>query len=613
MLHQFLDFPHIAEAIIEPFSFADLLSSALVNHTWNDIVSPVLYSDVVTFRSTHSRFTYPKRWPHISLVAESKGHQGLYRHARHIRAVTCKGIDNLQALVETRCSRLIEVNFVSEWQDRELEHLAQLVSQNPDLCAVSIENFQAGNDGRLEQLQAFVMFLDDYPLITCFYLDGRLSSNMEDIRALVEKRLDMVKRENIKCLRFVEYVHRSERSGLSRAGSRHYWPGREKPIMAENSRGLEDKWSYGRFDHQSSRNVGNLVRLAVLAKGEVLEVTSEAISPTACLVRFPFVHQIRESRQSLLSLPRLKRCLQLREIELKNPANSATDVFDFVTNHLPETLSALHWDVYHEMLVNQIAETFPPRSSSSSLGLKPHPSSVLVSLKFCVMISMESLLQFLSTCPNLQLLFAKTAVVGGSERPGVLPEASPQWASCKLKKLRLGFMLEGHTIDIEAFGGVQDLIKARALALASRIAPSFMEQLGNQNDLYDLELSFHPVYRCGTSPFLQLAIGSVNGLGQLSGLSRLEFFSVTGLLHEVGSAEIAWMARHWPRLKKIQLPIFDPQRKTELVTDQDYEELTPDYKGWFLSSLEVVKISGKHYTCPDCDEFPDFCSCGEDW
>ncbi|KAF9383891.1 hypothetical protein CPB97_006137 [Podila verticillata] len=584
MLHQFLNFPHIAEAIIESFTFRDLLHSALVNHTWNDIVSPVLYLDLITFRLKYIQYAYPK--PHISFFfTEPKGRQGLHKHARHIRAVTCKGTDSLQALVEARCSRLLEVNYVSERQDRELEYLAQLVSQNPDLCAVSIENFHTRKEGQLEQLQAFVTFLDDYPMITCFYLDGRWFSNMKGIRAL--------------------------RGGLSRAGSRHYWPGREKPIMAENSRGLEDKWSHGRFDHQSIRNVGNAERLAVLARGEVLEVTSKTISPTACLARFPFVHQIRVSRGLSLSLPELKRCSQLREIELKNPANSATDVFNFLTNHLPETLSALHWDVYHEIQVSQIAEAFPPRSSSGSLGPQPDPSSVLVSLTFCEIISMQSLLQFLSTCPNLQVLSAKWTFVEGSGPPGDFPEVSPQWASRKLKKLRVGFMLEGHPNDID-FERVQDPVKARGLVLASKIAPSFMEQLGNQNDLHDLELSFNAAYRCGTSPFLQLVVGPVNGLDQLSKLSRLEYFSVTGLLHEVGSTEIAWMARHWPQLKKIQLPIFDPQRKTELATDWDYKELTPDYRGWFPSSLEVVKICGRHYTCPDCDEFPDFCSCSED-
>ncbi|KAF9388307.1 hypothetical protein CPC16_006578 [Podila verticillata] len=131
MLYQFLNFPHIVEAIIESFTSTDLLSSALVHHAWNDMSHPSC-------------------------------RQGLHKHACHIRAVTYKGIDSLQALVEARCSRLLEVNYVSERQDHELKQLVQLVSQNPNLCAVSIESFHIGKEGQLEQLRAFVTFLDDY-------------------------------------------------------------------------------------------------------------------------------------------------------------------------------------------------------------------------------------------------------------------------------------------------------------------------------------------------------------------------------------------------------------------------------------------------------------------
>ncbi|KAF9271408.1 hypothetical protein BGZ74_006060 [Mortierella antarctica] len=143
---------------------------------------------------------------------------------------------------------------------------------------------------------------------------------------------------------------------------------------------------------------------------------------------------------------------------------------------------------------------------------------------------------------------------------------------------------------------VPEGIKEVALASSSRIAPSFMEQLGYQTRLYDLVLPFNAAYRCGASPFLQLAIGLLNGLDQFEELKRLEYFSCTGILHEVGSSEIAWMKVHWPRLRKIHLPVFDAEDKTELEWNSFGSMVLPDYQSYFLS-WEVVKILGWHYAC----------------
>ncbi|KAF9272008.1 hypothetical protein BGZ74_005500, partial [Mortierella antarctica] len=63
----------------------------------------------------------------------------LQKYARHIRAITCKGARSLLALLEAGCANLLEVNFVSEEKNWELSLLAELMSQKPNLCAVSIE------------------------------------------------------------------------------------------------------------------------------------------------------------------------------------------------------------------------------------------------------------------------------------------------------------------------------------------------------------------------------------------------------------------------------------------------------------------------------------------
>jgi hypothetical protein len=131
---------------------------------------------------------------------------------------------------------------------------------------------------------------------------------------------------------------------------------------------------------------------------------------------------------------------------------------------------------------------------------------------------------------------------------------------------------------------------------------------GSQTHLRDLELSFNATYRCWTSPFLQLDVGPANGLDQLSELLHLEYFSVTGLLHEVGAAEIGWVREHWPRLKKIQLPIFGRRDKCELAQYLSCcDTFAPDYTPWF-PKLTVIKISGYHYAC-FCGSKEDECCC----
>ncbi|KAF9273363.1 hypothetical protein BGZ74_004818, partial [Mortierella antarctica] len=95
-----------------------------------------------------------------------------WKYARHIRAITCKGARILLAVLEAGCSTLLKVNFVSKEKNWELGLLTEPVSQNPNLCAVSIEDLNGETEGQLDQLERFVIFLDDYPNITCLYMEG---------------------------------------------------------------------------------------------------------------------------------------------------------------------------------------------------------------------------------------------------------------------------------------------------------------------------------------------------------------------------------------------------------------------------------------------------------
>lgn len=594
MLDRLANFPHIVKAITEAFLFCDLLSCALVNHAWNDTIAPVLYLDIITFRFINTT-TWGVRPNTISFFTSPTCRHALHKNAHYIRAITCKGPNSLQAILEAGLCDLLEINFVSGMQDQTLEFelLTQLVAQNPGLCAVSIEDLTVRSDVQFGLLKTFVQFLNDCPLITCFYLEAVWKESYERKQEILQMRLDMIRKDRLKTLSLVGMVPRSGRSPLARPGNQHFWPGRETTIYAKYSLGLEDKWSYGRFDHHYNYFYDRDI-MAVLVKGQdLIEVCGLQFKASADWEQFSHVQQIRGRRIPLLGLKSLSH---LKEIDLVVENTPQTEMF---LQDPPPNLSAVHLDVYGRAHPQYLLP------SDSNRGLRI--SRLVVTLILNIQLPMPLLLQTLMVCPNLEVLRAKRVFIEGSE-PG-LPATCPQWASHKIKKLTLGLWLDGHDNDDSDFHTGRNTITVRAsLNSASRIAKSFMAQLGSQIDLQDLELSFNCTYRCWTSPFLHLAVGTPNGLDQLAGLHRLEYFSITGLLHAVGPVEIAWMKEHWPRLNRIQLPILKKDENDLVYHLRDCEAHIPDYRPWF-KHLNVVQISALHYAC-GCGNMEDECLWG---
>lgn len=79
------------------------------------------------------------------------------------------------------------------------------------------------------------------------------------------------------------------------------------------------------------------------------------------------------------------------------------------------------------------------------------------------------------------------------------------------------------------------------------------------------------------SPFADtLELSLASGLDRLETLTELEVFGFESLDHRIGSAELAWMASHWPRLKvlrgihednkKLRVKFFADNHKEELRT-----------------------------------------------
>lgn len=226
------------------------------------------------------------------------------------------------------------------------------------------------------------------------------------------------------------------------------------------------------------------------------------------------------------------------------------------------------------------------------------------------------LLNFTRTAPISQLLVISGPARTWRSSTHSMLSSAPQsrsyscrtWVCHKMKTELIGIRIEGHQNDGKVFVEYPDDIKVRSLEHATRVAPSFMEQLGSLTELEHLRVSLNCAYCCAPSPFSQLAVGPSNGLGQLSRLQRLEYFSVSGILHQAGSAEIVWMANHWPRLKKINLPIFSAMDNTQLAFVGEYLSLTSDYTPFFRR-LEVVKVERDLEKCTGCGMLEDVSQC----
>lgn len=188
MLDRLANFPHIVHAIMETFHFSDLRNCALVNHAWNDAISLVLYLDVLTYRNINTT-VWGVRPNTVSRLSTPTGLHALRKNAHHVRAITCKGPDCFQGILEAGIYNLLEINFVSRMQDQvlEFELLTRAVSQNSDLCAVSIEDLIVRSDVQFGQLKTFVEFLEDYPLITCFYLEAVWRESIDRKQEILKK------------------------------------------------------------------------------------------------------------------------------------------------------------------------------------------------------------------------------------------------------------------------------------------------------------------------------------------------------------------------------------------------------------------------------------------
>jgi len=106
ILDRLANFPRIVHAITETFHFSNLRSCALVNHAWNNAISPVLYLDVLTYRNINTT-EWGVRPNTVSRLSTPTGLHALRKNAHHVRAITCEGPDRLQGILEAGIYNLL--------------------------------------------------------------------------------------------------------------------------------------------------------------------------------------------------------------------------------------------------------------------------------------------------------------------------------------------------------------------------------------------------------------------------------------------------------------------------------------------------------------------------
>lgn len=604
-----IDLPHVTEAIAESLSFDDLLNCIPVSRAWYDAFIPLLWTDVITFRKSNFDIHQGKSTPEYL--------QALIKHAHHIRAITCQ-LETLPTLLECQLVNLIEVNYVVDFKDfprkpvapgkstQGLDDLSSLIAHCcPRLRAVSIENFSLVYDSEVRDLRSFVHFLDCFPAITCLFISCTPKIPYPKwlvLSDIFEQRMARVQSSKITSLaaRYSTELTRSKRGlpVIPGSGQPSGWPGRESPCKEYwtecNAPRILPNVSRGRWEHDTwMYPMGSWV-VAVLENDSALEVclpTNQYGQPKVLLDRYPALTRLRGgSHVGILdaTLPKLPVTLPyLRELEWLDIADCSRDFQHFLANQTVE-MSSLELRGFlgedYELILQPLILSDHNQGKAHFL----RHALVAITVEYEV-LPLAHLLELLTLCPNLQTLSVKCVSFNGTEQ-GV----DQAWICSRLRQL---------DVFLEQKPPAQD---AEDVIDVAKVAHGFMVQLGTLHQLQELVLRVHNRWRCSVSPFLDLSVGVDNGLGQLSNLSRMEKFTVSGLVHHVGAEEMKWMAKHWPRLSAIEIPIHGPiddvSGYAQLVYAQSEGVAPLDFSYW-LPHLRAV-VPRECYICPCCERRP---------
>lgn len=520
-------------------------------------------------------------------------HNALLKYSQHIRVLTCRGYDILSDLLESGCWNLLHINYLVPMDDRfgtfayapdlfsfgdedeqesltdsqppgmGLTTLTKLIALNPHLRSVSIEIPAVETEDDFRELTEFVESLSQFPSVTCFYIEVSFKDwNMRSslLREILRLRLDALGRQRVKHLTFKRghrmlRIDRGQPDGMP-MGCYGPWRG----CRSRNMEPQETLYSinYALAVHESHGTT--VVRLPC----DLAEAHMSFILARYCQVRCLNKEKLDSGEQLCqLSLP-----------EWRNMHQFSLDMTQLESNN---SFSPVNGSPTEEEQRAHFPSMLPPNQIYPTPCLRHALVEVYFHDRRTDQGTMSYLLDLLTSCPNLQALRADHISINGLE-----PNPCPPWSAHKLRSLSLGLYIEGQ-VTAET---TTEEAAALATASADRISLVFMDQLGRQTDLRELQLQFNNHLYCTPSPFLELAVGAKNGLGQLAKLARLESFVIAGLTHRVGPVEIEWMAKYWPRLQTIELPLFDPDDPTKQANAKNYERAILDFTP-FYPRLEV--------------------------
>ncbi|KAF9326405.1 hypothetical protein BG006_010156 [Podila minutissima] len=603
------ELPHILEATVARLRFNDLVNCVRVNHTWYNTITPLLWEDVITYRSQVTDQYDVWIYQQFFLHANAQSRQGFLRNAHYIRALTCRAPQLLTTLNTTDFPNLVEINFVIDRSCETFPALIRLIARSPKLRAVSIEKsgvYAAEEDW--EHVHDLVDVLcKKSSEISCVYLEG-IYPHARDMEGLCARLLARIKQDTKQIKKLTlqnpNLMTRSRR-GPSRG---HAWTARESPlvmpvpdtdmwrIVEDNTVGNNGRWENEQWTPmiKSSWNT-----IAVMETPEELQVVLPSTFPLDAYIRF---------------LDRLPNCQDFSLGKTNEPLHSALVAFlkrnpkvhkiDRPVGYYNERDNILGSVNCGLTSVRLHALAYKTGYTLSDTPLWTQLSSLVdLDLDF-VHVSITELLHVLASTPHLQKIRIPSVKIMGTER-GLVPGAA--WASSSLRQVSLGLYLNGHDEELcrsydrswdyipeqdwsdspaddwgSTLADKSDNVKARTTEIATALASVFMAQLDAQAELRELQLSFNNRLYPGLSPFLQLSLDPAVGLPRLANLKKLEKLVVTGLVHQLGHQEIEWMSQHWPKLSWIEVPILHTyvtleETRTVSCTRQNFSGRAPEY------------------------------------
>lgn len=210
----------------------------------------------------------------------SDGRLALRKHVHRILAPTCQETESLRVLRISNCVNLIEMNFIVEnnasvENEPWVESLLDLLTVNPHLSAISLENLRLHDASTEEQVSKLLDLLDQNPVITSVYIctDSHIrdESGVEKMTAIQIRLLARVPTDSVRPLYVRTAIPRSGRGRPTSSG--RPWPVRESPAYAkmngsELNREVKRNGGHGRWVSEQKFLGEPRYAVAVLAQND---------------------------------------------------------------------------------------------------------------------------------------------------------------------------------------------------------------------------------------------------------------------------------------------------------------------------------------------------------